>query len=182
MRAGAILLIIVALAACEREERAYRPMPARARQSGPDVALAFRPGGSAMPRDGGNRYERNAYLVAQGQSWFHAFNCSGCHSNFGGGGMGPPLMDDEWIYGSAPANVVASILDGRPNGMPSFRGKITDDQAFAVAAYIRSLSGQLRKDVSPGRGDHISGPTPSSAERLEPKGNLVSQAVEDQQR
>jgi cytochrome c oxidase cbb3-type subunit 3 len=29
-------------------------------------------------------------------------NCSGCHAN-GGGGMGPALMDDEWIYGKRTA-------------------------------------------------------------------------------
>jgi cytochrome c oxidase cbb3-type subunit III len=177
-----ILLIAIALFACEREERAYRPMPARAgRDQVPAGVMAFRPADSGIPRQAGNRSERNAYLVSQGNMWFHAFNCSGCHSNFGGGGMGPALSDDEWIYGSTPANVVASILQGRPNGMPSFRGKITEDQAFALAAYVRSLSGQLRKDVSPGRADHISGPTPSSAEYLVPKDNLVSQASEPRQ-
>ena len=65
--------------------------------------------------------------------------------------MGPPLMDQDWIYGSAPANIVATILEGRPNGMPSFRGKIPDNQVWQLAAYVRSMSGQLAKDVSPGR-------------------------------
>jgi cytochrome c oxidase cbb3-type subunit III len=157
-------------------------MPARAApDQAPAVVMAFRPGDTGIPRRPDNRYERNAYLVSQGKTWFHSFNCSGCHSNFGGGGMGPALSDDEWIYGSAPANVVASILDGRPNGMPSFRGKIAEDQAAALAAYVRSLSGQLRKDVSPGRDDHISGPTPSSTEHLVPKDNLVSQASDNRQ-
>ena len=55
--------------------------------------------------------------------------------------MGPPLMDDQWIYGSAPANIVATILEGRPNGMPAFRGKIPDHQAMQLAAYVRSISG-----------------------------------------
>jgi mono/diheme cytochrome c family protein len=27
-------------------------------------------------------------------------------------------MDDKWLYGSEPENIVASILEGRPNGMP----------------------------------------------------------------
>jgi hypothetical protein len=64
--------------------------------------------------------------------------------------MGPPLMDDQWIYGSAPANVVATILEGRPNGMPAFRGKIPDHQAMQIAAYVRSMSGLLAKDVQGG--------------------------------
>jgi len=83
--------------------------------------------------------------------------------------MGPPLMDQDWIYGSAPANIVATILEGRPNGMPSFRGKIPDNQVWEIAAYVRSMSGQLAKDVSPGRVDHMMAKPPeSSTERLPP--------------
>ena len=41
----------------------------------------------------------------------------------GGGGIGPPLMDDRWIYGSAPENIYASIVQGRPNGMPAWGGR-----------------------------------------------------------
>ena len=48
-------------------------------------------------------------------------------------------MDDQWIYGGAPANIVATILEGRPNGMPA-QGKIPDHQAMQLAAY-RSISG-----------------------------------------
>ena len=66
--------------------------------------------------------------MAEGQRLYRWYNCAGCHAN-GGGGMGPPLMDDKWIYGSEPENIVATILEGRPNGMPSFRGKVPDDQS-----------------------------------------------------
>ena len=43
----------------------------------------------------------------EGQLLFEQMNCSGCHAN-GGGGMGPPLMDDEWIYGSQPNQIFAT--------------------------------------------------------------------------
>ena len=46
-------------------------------------------------------YEGNAYAVSEGKRLYNQFNCSGCHFQ-GGGGIGPPLMDAEWIYGSAP--------------------------------------------------------------------------------
>jgi cytochrome c oxidase cbb3-type subunit 3 len=62
-------------------------------------------------------------------------------------------MDDEWIYGSDPENVFETIVEGRPNGMPSYRGKVTDGQVWRLAAYVRSMSGLLAKDVAPGRSD-----------------------------
>ena len=36
-------------------------------------------------------------------------------------------MDREWIYGGQPANIFATIVEGRPNGMPSWRGRIPDE-------------------------------------------------------
>lgn len=98
--------------------------------------------------------EGNAYDISEGKRLFAQWNCSGCHSH-GGGGMGPPLMDDEWIYGSAPENIVATIVEGRPNGMPSFRGRIPNQQLWQLAAYVRSLAGLQPKAPSPGRNDDM---------------------------
>jgi cytochrome c oxidase cbb3-type subunit 3 len=64
-------------------------------------------------------------------------------------------MDDQWIYGSEIENVVSTIREGRPNGMPSFRGKIADDQIWEIAAYVRSLGGLVAKDVAPSRNDSM---------------------------
>ena len=64
-------------------------------------------------------------------------------------------MDDKWIYGSQPSNIYTTIVEGRPNGMPSFRQKIPDNQVWELTAYVRSLSGQLTKTVSPGRNDDM---------------------------
>jgi cytochrome c oxidase cbb3-type subunit 3 len=92
--------------------------------------------------------------LSQGKQLYKWFNCVGCHSN-GGGGSGPPLMDDIWIYGGSIENVVHTIREGRPNGMPSFRGKIPDDQIWEIAAYVRSMSGNAPKDAAPSRDDHM---------------------------
>jgi cytochrome c oxidase cbb3-type subunit 3 len=54
-------------------------------------------------------------------------------------------MDDEWIYGSSSANVYWTIVEGRPQGMPAFGGRIPEDEVWRIAAYVRSLSG-LPKD------------------------------------
>jgi cytochrome c oxidase cbb3-type subunit III len=81
----------------------------------------------------------------------------------GGGGIGPPLMDAGWRYGGDPASIFASIMQGRPQGMPSFGGHIPEDQAWQIVAYVRSMSGQLRKDVAPSRADTLYPGNPENA-------------------
>jgi cytochrome c oxidase cbb3-type subunit 3 len=170
------LLAATTLPGCERETRAYRSAPHVAASAskpaasllvaGPAASTASMPNPHAEAPSAAasvvvpmnridNRFEANAYAVAQGKRWYRWYNCSGCHAS-GGGGMGPPLMDDQWLYGSAPAQVAASIVQGRPRGMPSFAGRITDEQVWQIVAYVRSMSGQVRADVAPSRGDSLS--------------------------
>jgi len=143
---GAALVLFATLAACDREQRQYR-IPA---------ALASSDAPLGTPND------QNAYALAQGKQWFRWFNCGGCHAS-GGGGMGPALMDDEWRYGSSPEEIRRTILDGRPNGMPSFRGRISEEQVGQLVAYVRSMSGLARKDAAPGRNDSLYAGKPENA-------------------
>ena len=69
--------------------------------------------------------------------------------------MGPPLMDDKWIYGSQPANIFLTIVQGRPNGMPTFGNKIPRDQIWQLTSYVRSLSGLAAKDAISSRADEM---------------------------
>jgi cytochrome c oxidase cbb3-type subunit III len=149
------------LAGCEREARRLQvpPAPAAAASVARTSSILPGPAASAAPADTAasqppSSGEDNAYAVAQGKRLFRWYNCNGCHSA-GGGGMGPALMDARWRYGHEPAQVVQSILQGRPNGMPSFAGRMPEDQAWQIAAYVRSMSGQLRADVLPGRSDGL---------------------------
>jgi len=163
---AAFSLLLLA-GACEREERTFRADPI-ATETDEKIALVSLSPGSGPPveqRTGkGKEYENNAFHVSQGKRLYTWFNCNGCHSN-GGGGSGPPLMDDRWIYGDKIENIVQTIREGRPNGMPSFRGKVPDDQIWELAAYVRSMSGNLSKDVAPGRNDDMH---PRPAENREP--------------
>src|SRR5665213_2494924 len=43
-------------------------------------------------------YTGNADAIAQGEQLFMSKSCSGCHGAGGGGGMGPPVTNDVWIY------------------------------------------------------------------------------------
>ncbi|MEA2723257.1 MAG: cytochrome c oxidase cbb3-type subunit [Gemmatimonadales bacterium] len=150
-------IIGLTVLACEREARRFRAAPSAA-STGGVREVDLQPGlvpSAGVPRSlGPSPYEENAYGVSQGKTLYNLYNCSGCHAQ-GGGGMGPPLMDADWIYGSRPENIFETIAAGRPNGMPAFGGKIVSDQIWQIAAYVRSMSGLLRKDVAPGRSDDM---------------------------
>jgi len=77
--------------------------------------------------------------------------------------MGPPLMDALWRYGGEPENVFASIAEGRPNGMPAFGTKVGTTQIWQLAAYVRSMSGLVAKDVAPSRSDEMQVKAPEMA-------------------
>ena len=162
---GALVLalsVALALAGCKREERDYRPTPAAAARAQMIALSPLQPGGSHPTLVVPNEYEESAYAVSEGQRLYRWYNCNGCHAS-GGGGNGPALMDDQWIYGSAPANIVATILEGRPNGMPAFGGRIPDAQLWQLVAYVLSMSGQSPIDAAPGRADHMRARTPEMA-------------------
>lgn len=150
-----LLLICVCLClsvACKREQRQFTAPPATMKSY--TVTMSEIHPGTTQPAPLQNPSEQQAYDVNQGKQLFTQYNCSGCHFN-GGGGIGPPLMDAQWIYGSNPENIYSTIVEGRPNGMPSFRAKIPDSQIWQLVAYVRSMSGQLRKDVAPTRNDDM---------------------------
>lgn len=150
-----VLTAAVSLLACEREERNLQGIPRSASSGMPPVRQSeLQPGPAVRTTPAYSPYQKNAYGVSQGKTLYNQFNCSGCHFQ-GGGGIGPPLMDADWIYGSRPENVFESIAEGRPNGMPAFGGKIVTDQIWQLVSYVRSMSGLLRKDVAPGRSDDM---------------------------
>ena len=117
----------------------------------PKVALVtIAPGGEPPVREHSAeaaKYDGDPEQIAAGKQLYAAFNCVGCHFN-GGGGMGPPLMDDKWIYGSSMENIGSTIREGRPAGMPSFRAMVVDEQVWQLAAYVRSLSGRGKSGLA----------------------------------
>jgi len=165
------------LVGCEREEREFRPAPATLRAGEQWIRLSTQQPGTGQavgpligPVVGMNRveneYEENAYALAEGKRLYSWFNCNGCHAN-GGGGMGPPLLDDTWIYGHEPGQVFATIVEGRPNGMPSFGGRVPAYQIWQLAAYVRSISGLVPKDAAPGRNDDMQSKPPENSKDRE---------------
>ncbi|MDB4908530.1 MAG: cytochrome c class [Gemmatimonadetes bacterium] len=148
-------LVLLALA-CEREDRDFHSDPAAATPKPNIVMSSLQPGPVAVIPKTEAPYDDNAWMTAEGMRLYHQMNCSGCHFE-GGGGIGPPLMDDEWIYGSDPANIYATIAEGRPGGMPPWGTRMTPQQIWTVVSYVRSLSGLTPRGARPGRSDHMSG-------------------------
>ncbi len=139
---GALLVLAcLPLAGCNQSQSQASNLPFT--QNGPDnVAISglFPGGGSPPPEDPrGQLYEGKPQVISEGERLFDTYNCAGCHFH-GAGGIGPPLLDHAWIYGSRIDQIFATIYQGRPNGMPSWAGKIPNAQIWDIAAYVRSLA------------------------------------------
>ena len=165
------------LAACEREEHHSRSKPIGETVPAGSSPQTIYPGGSGPPALDARAklFDNNANAISMGQTLYQQMNCVGCHSH-GGGGMGPPLMDDQWRYGGRIDQIATTIAEGRPNGMPAWRGKLTEDQIWDLAAYVRSLSGLPSKDAVSSRSESMSAGTPQSlTPHAEPKNSDAPQ-------
>ena len=153
-----LICLAFAIIGCERETRTL--------VQSPEVSAPITSASAAKAATEGQRMDRNAYSLAEGKRLFDWYNCSGCHA-YGGGDKGPALMDGVWIYGSEPKAVFTSIVDGRPNGMPAFGGRIAEYEVWEIAAYVRSMAGLARSDAAPGRNDTMQ--TKPAEQRTEPQ-------------
>jgi cytochrome c oxidase cbb3-type subunit 3 len=158
MRYPSILVIAagaaIALTGCKIEQRNEIPQPASRATFVAARESPILPGGPVGQVVVNSPAEGKAYDIAEGQRLFSWYNCVGCHSH-GGGGMGPPLMNQKFIYGSEPDNIFDTIVKGRPRGMPSWGGRIPQYQIWQIVAYVRSLSGQEPYIATPGRSNHM---------------------------
>jgi cytochrome c oxidase cbb3-type subunit 3 len=133
------LALVLALAACGRSQPAGPPAGSAVTDA--PVSGLIPAGGMppSQPDPRAEPYYDNADAVVTGMRLYQQMNCGGCHFN-GGGGIGPALMDETWIYGGRLDQIYNTIYQGRPNGMPAWRGKLGDVQIWQIAAYVRSMS------------------------------------------
>jgi cytochrome c(L) len=87
-----------------------------------------------------NPFTGKADAIQQGRTLYLQQGCSGCHGVMGGGGMGAPLLDDVWKFGSDDASVF-KIIKGEvaQQTMPKIWGHLPDDDVWKMIAYIRSI-------------------------------------------
>ena len=86
-----------------------------------------------------NPYTGNPTAISEGEDLYKLLNCYSCHGLRGGGGMGPDLTDEEWKEGTGDdTRVMDQVMTGR-NKMPGYDGVITEEEAWKVIAYVRTL-------------------------------------------
>jgi cytochrome c oxidase cbb3-type subunit III len=148
---NAIILIVTAGISCGRESDAAQ-VPAgpagRAHVDGGDslrfidhsenLPVGFPPSARAWAPT--NPYEGDKKAIATGAQLFIAYNCIDCHGADGSGAMGPAFSDGRWHFGGTPGEVFESIYEGRPDGMPQWGGRISNDQIWMLTSYVRSLA------------------------------------------
>ncbi len=79
---------------------------------------------------------------AKGQEKFGQM-CIACHGVDAKGNQlfgAPDLTDDDWLHGSAEADIRDVILNGRSNHMPAQKEALSPDRIRTLVAYVLSLS------------------------------------------
>jgi cytochrome c oxidase cbb3-type subunit 3 len=153
MKCYLALAVLLAAVACDREKRDFK-LPNGEQMTAGTRLTVLQPGSPSPPPMQDSPFNGNAYGLSEGKRLYAAYNCSGCHAQ-GGGAIGPALMDHRWIYGSRPDQIFSTIVQGRPNGMPSFGGRIPEQQVWQLVAYVESMSGHVPKAAAPQRNDDM---------------------------
>ena len=172
---------LTAFAGCQREDRDFQTIPPGASEETPVRTSALHAGPSGTEPTIVNAYEGNAWAIGEGQRLYAQMNCAGCHSPGGGGGIGPALTDDEWIYGGQPENIFDTVVKGRPRGMPSYRDRLGNSEVWKLVAYVRTLNGQTRKDAWAPRSEGMEDELPDTDERGTQRGADTSRVHPEQQ-
>lgn len=148
------LAALAALSACEREKRELRLDPAVS--AALDQVASMPNGVSGAPPqvyyELDKPYVANAWQLAQGKRLYEQFNCKACHAE-GGGAAGPALIDGWWRWGPEMQSIYLSIRDGRPQGMPAFRNRLTVEQTWQLAGYVQKIGAYTKRPEAPGRND-----------------------------
>lgn len=156
---GLAIVLVSALAGCKQQKQTLRDEPADRALFSAARESPIVPGGPIPQIGMKSPDEGNAYAISEGQRLFTSYNCASCHGAHGGGGMGPPLMSKTLTYGSEPANVFQTIMQGRPKGMPAWGGRIPEGQIWELVAFVRSLSGSEPATATPARADQLESKT-----------------------
>ena len=105
------------------QEQAYNLQMEEAQKRWPQNASA-----AAVTTDAG--------AIDQGKE-IYATNCAACHGPDLTGGIGPNLIDDEWVHGGDPDSVVKTITEGvGAKGMPAWGPVLGPAKVGAVASYV----------------------------------------------
>jgi mono/diheme cytochrome c family protein len=133
---------------------------------GSSIATAADQAGGGNPVDTAKQAEKGslkspytdvAKVADEGHQKFMAAGCNGCHGGTGGGGMGPPLTNPIWVYGSDDDTLFRLIALGSDElqkqgysrkgseavvgPMPAMGSVVkSDDDLWKIIAWIRSVN------------------------------------------
>ncbi len=85
---------------------------------------------------------------AAGRERFQAL-CSACHGADARGNPvlgAPDLTDGIWLYGGNAGRIIETIREGRSGVMPAWRGRLGEDRARMVAAWVYAQRAQAVAD------------------------------------
>lgn len=144
--AAIVLSLLLAAVGCQKY------LAPAAAESGPArvlTAVGPIPGAGSNVKFRTNPFANDPVALQEGRKLFNWYNCSGCHGGHAGGGMGPSLRDQVWLFGDRDDQVFDSIASGRGHGMPSWGSKIPEDQIWKLVTYIKSM--RTAKEPEPPR-------------------------------
>ncbi len=105
---------------------------------GPSIATQPVPAGTRAAAVAAAEFAVTPEAVAAGRQTFDTY-CFACHGSNLEGGIGPSLVDDVWIHGGTPADIIGTITNGVPEkGMVAWGPVLGADVINNVAAYVVS--------------------------------------------
>jgi mono/diheme cytochrome c family protein len=93
-----LVLPLVACLGIGYAQEAAAPAPATAKPA--EIVTPLERVQSTPKGELKNPYTDNAEAIKEGRGFFLSFSCNGCHGGTGGGGIGPPINNVVWVYGS----------------------------------------------------------------------------------
>ena len=100
------------------------------------AAMLFASGCEGGGKEAQREYGARSPHVAAGEALFEQ-HCRDCHGKQGTGGhMTDPLKRGSFAFGGSKEEIIATILQGRPQGMPAFEGSLDGEQVESLAAYV----------------------------------------------
>jgi cytochrome c oxidase cbb3-type subunit 3 len=84
------------------------------------------------------KMSRNSVFVEAGRVTFQS-TCASCHNAALTGGIGPNLVDDVWIHGGKPTDVLKIVTEGvLVKGMPAWGPVLGGKKVSEVVAFLLS--------------------------------------------
>jgi len=123
-------------------------------------------------------------IIEEGRDLYQS-NCASCHGNGGkgdgpdGGENMPDFSRQEWMAGKSDEEIFTAISNGVSPGMPAFTKKMTENERWSIASYLRSLSLITGESIA----NEQAGATPGAAAVETPtdQEDSLSSSIEEQQ-